>query len=142
MNSAIKKEYKFSQLTGDIIGCAMRLHAKLGNGYPEIIYQRGLAHEMEKTGITFSREVEMPVYYDGIKIGTRRADFIINEQVVLELKAVSGTNNRHTNQVLNYLKAYNMEIGLLINFGENSLRPKRFINSKFRNKNQINQRNQ
>ncbi len=142
MRSIVNKEYKFSRLTGDIIGCAMRLHAYLGNGYPEIIYQRGLAHEMNKTGITFSREVEMPVYYDGIQIGTRRADFIINEQVVLELKAVSEINSRHANQVLNYLKAYNLEVGLLINFGEESLRPKRFINSKSGNQNLINQRNQ
>jgi GxxExxY protein len=127
MKSNIDQRYLYSEITGGIIGCALRLHTSLGNGYPEVIYQRGMAYEMNKTGLEFGREVEMPVYYDEVQIGTRRADFIVINKVLLELKAVGEINNSHFNQVQNYLKAYKLEVGLLINFGENSLKWKRFI---------------
>jgi len=138
--SRINERYKHSELTGSVIGCAMKVHTQLGCGYPEVIYQRALARELEKCNIEYVREVEMPIYYDGLEIGYRRADFIIDRKIVIELKAVGEINNAHFNQVLNYLKAYKKEIGLLINFGEESLKFRRFINK--RNVNQRNKRNQ
>jgi len=126
--SRVNKKYKHSELTGNVIGCAMKVHSQLGCGYPEIIYQRALARELDKYGVKHMREVEMPIYYDGVEIGFRRADFIINDEVIVELKAVGEINNAHFNQILNYLKAYKKEIGLLINFGEESLKFRRFIN--------------
>ena len=108
----------------------MQVHSALGNGFPENIYQRSLAIELQEQGIEYQRELSMPLYYRGKSIGKRRVDFLVKEKVLVELKAVSEINNTHFNQILNYLSAYNLEIGLLINFGENSLKFKRFINSK------------
>lgn len=121
------KEFKHSEITGNIIGCAMRIHSELGPGYPEVIYQRAMAYEMDKSGLSFSREIEIPILYKGIQVGLRRADFIVKNAVVLELKAISELDKGNFNQVLNYLEAYKMEIGLLINFGRESLQFKRLI---------------
>lgn len=121
------KDYKHSEITGDIIGCAMRVHSGLGPGYPEVIYQRALAYEMDKAGLSFSREIDIPIIYDGVQVGLRRADFIVKNAVVLELKAISEMDKGNFNQVLNYLEAYKKEIGLLINFGTESLQFKRLI---------------
>ncbi|MFY0685285.1 MAG: GxxExxY protein [Balneola sp.] len=126
--SRINKRYKHSELTGSVIGCSMKVHAQLGCGYPEVIYQRALAQELSNCNLEFAREVEIPIYYNSMKIGYRRADFIIENKIVIELKAVGEINNAHYNQILNYLKAYQKEIGLLINFGEESLKFRRFIN--------------
>ncbi len=126
-----KEQYKYSDLTGKIIGCSMEVHKILGNGFQEVIYQRALASEMAFQGINFSREHEMPIYYKGDRIGTRRADFLIENVISLEIKAVIKTEDVHLAQAINYLEAYNLEIGLLINFGTKSLEFKRLINSKF-----------
>lgn len=125
----IKGNYKYSDLTEKIIGCSMKVHSFLGNGFPEVIYQRSLAFELEKSGINFKRELEQDIYYDNIKVGTRIVDFLIEDRVLVELKALGEINENHYSQVLNYLKAYKLEIGLLINFGAKSLQFKRFINS-------------
>jgi len=125
----IKGDYKYSDLTEKIIGCSMKVHTFLGNGFPEVIYQRSLAIELEKSGINFKRELEQDIYYDNIKVGTRIVDFLIEDRVLVELKALGEINENHYSQVLNYLKAYKLEIGLLINFGAKSLQFKRFINS-------------
>lgn len=124
---SVNKDYKHSETTGDIIGCAMRVHSALGPGYPEVIYQRSLAYEMDNRGLSFAREIEIPIMYDGIQVGLRRADFIVKNAVVLELKAISELDKGNFNQVLNYLEAYKKEIGLLINFGTESLQFKRLI---------------
>lgn len=126
----INKNYKHSDITEIIIGCAMKVHSFLGNGFPEIIYQRSLAIELEKTGIQFKREFIKDVYYDNIKVGTRIADFLVEDKVLIELKAISEITENNYSQILNYLKAYKLETGLLINFGANSLQFKRFINSR------------
>jgi GxxExxY protein len=126
----INKNYKHSDITESIIGCAMKVHSFLGNGFPEKIYQRSLAIELEKTGIQFKRELIKDVYYDNIKVGTRIADFLVEDKVLIELKAISEITENHYSQILNYLKAYKLETGLLINFGANSLQFKRFINSR------------
>ena len=113
------------ELTYKIIGCAMKVHNILGNGFQEVIYQRCLAIELDKIGLEFLREEEMPIYYDSIQVGTRRADFIIANQVLVELKAMVKLEDVHLAQGLNYLTAYQIEKGLLINFGATSLEVKR-----------------
>ena len=134
----IKKEYKYSELTAKIIGCAMSVHSALGNGFQEVIYQRALAIEMTDQGISFSREHEMPIYYKGQQIGTRRVDFLVEGLVSVELKAIIKLEDVHLAQAINYLEAYDLEIGLLINFGSKSLEFKRVQNKKFNQANQGN----
>lgn len=123
-------EYKHSDLTHSIIGCAMKVHSTLGNGFQEVIYQRALAIEFEKAGIVFVREKEMTIYYDGHDIETRRVDFMVDNKVMVELKALSALEDVHLAQAINYLEAYHCEIGLLINFGAKSLQFKRLIATK------------
>jgi GxxExxY protein len=113
------------ELTYKIIGCAMKVHNTLGNGFQEVIYQRCLAIELEKSGIEFLREQELPIFYEGIHVGTRRADFIVANEVMVELKALVKLDDVHLAQALNYLTAYQIEKGLLINFGSTSLEVKR-----------------
>lgn len=105
----------------------MKVHNTLGNGFQEVIYQRALAIELDKINLPFQREVEMPLFYDGQDIGTRRVDFLIDENISVELKAVTKPENVHLAQALNYLEAYKLEIGLLINFGNTKLEFKRLI---------------
>lgn len=123
------EEYKFQQLTHDIIGCAMEVHKFLGNGFQEVIYQRALAYELFKAGLEFDREIEQDIFYKDLKdpIGTRRADFVVAAKVLVELKALKQLEEVHCAQTLNYLKAYRLEVGPLINFGGKSLEWKRFI---------------
>ena len=105
----------------------MKVHRTLGNGFQEVIYQRALAIELENQGIGFVREQEMPIFYDGREIGTRRVDFFVEKKIMVELKALSTLEDVHMAQAINYLEAYRMEIGLLINFGAKSLQFKRVI---------------
>ncbi|MCL4509943.1 MAG: GxxExxY protein [Bacteroidetes bacterium] len=124
----IKKEYKYSAITEKIIGCAMKVHNTLGNGFQEVIYQRALAIKLSNAGIDFAREVEIPIHYDGQEIGTRRADFLVDGKVLVELKALTSLEDVHLAQCLNYLEAYGLEIGLLINFGAKRLEFRRLTN--------------
>ena len=129
----IKEEYKYSEITKIIIGCAMKVHSTLGNGFQEVIYQRALAIEMNKQGLSFKRELEMDIYYDNNHIGTRRVDFFVEDKIMVELKALVNLEKVHLAQALNYLEAYQIEIGLLINFGSPSLQFKRLtIEEKLR----------
>ena len=128
----IKEQYKYSALTEKIIGCAMAVHKALGNGFQEVIYQRALEIEMNLEGINFSREYEMPIYYRNQQIGTRRVDFLVEGTVSVELKAITKLEDVHFAQAINYLEAYNLEIGLLINFGEQSVNFKRLTNKKYK----------
>ncbi len=128
----IKEQYKYSDLTSKIIGCAMTVHKTLGNGFQEVIYQRALYIEMRLAGIDCSREFEMPIFYREQQIGTRRVDFLVENVISVELKAITKLEDVHLAQAINYLEAYNLEIGLLINFGENSLNFKRLTNKKFK----------
>ena len=124
-----EKDYKHSDITRKIIGAAMKVHSTLGNGFQEVIYQRALAIEMAKQGLSFQRELEMQIYYDGQEIGTRRVDFFVEEKIMVELKAVSKLEDVHLAQAINYLEAYKMEVGLLLNFGAKSLEYKRVVKS-------------
>jgi len=116
------------QLTFDIIGCAMKVHRTLGNGFQEVIYQRCLAIELQRAGIEFEREVSQTIYYDGINVGTRRADFVVENKVTVEIKAVINLEDVHLAQAKNYVVAYKFEKGLLINFGATSLQHKLIFN--------------
>ncbi|MGO4289291.1 GxxExxY protein [Chitinophaga sp. RAB17] len=127
----INPNYKHSELTGKIIGCAMHVHRVLGPGFQEVIYQRALAIEMDEKGILFEREKESPIYYKGLYVGGRRADFIVENVISVELKALVMTEQVHISQAKSYLKAYNVDTGLLINFGTPSLEFKRLFNDKF-----------
>ena len=119
------------EVTRRIIGAAMKVHGTMGNGFQEVIYQRALEIEMEDAGLKFSRELSMPIYYKGKNIGERRVDFFVEEKIMVELKAIIQLENVHLAQAKNYLEAYNMEVGLLINFGSISLQFKRLGNQKF-----------
>ena len=118
------------KLTYQIIGCAMKVHGTLGAGFQEVIYQRALEIELKRAEIEFGREVEQPIFYEGIEIGTRRADFIVGRRVVVELKALIALEKVHIAQAKNYVVAYDFDIGLLINFGAESLEYRRLFNSK------------
>src|SRR5665213_1782542 len=125
MKDIVNNSYKYSDLTGKIIGCAMNVHSTIGNGLQEAIYQRCLAIEMAKQGLSFDREMEMPIYYDGVEVGTRRVDFLVADKIMVDLKAISALEEIHLAQCLNYLEAYKLETGLLLNFGAKSLEIKR-----------------
>jgi len=124
-----EKEYKYFDITRKIIGAAMKVHSMLGNGFQEVIYQRALAIEMAKQGLSFQRELEMQIYYDGQEIGTRRVDFLVEDKVMVELKALTTLEDVHLAQAINYLEAYKLEVGLLLNFGAKSLEYRRLIKS-------------
>ena len=123
---------KHKDITQKIIGAAFEVHKFLGNGFQEVIYQRALAVEMRKAGLEFAREIKQDIFYKDFPkpIGTRRADFVVAGKVLVELKAITVLEDVHEAQLLNYLKAYRLEVGLLINFGEKSLKYKRRILSQ------------
>ena len=112
-------------LTYKIIGCAMKVHNNLGNGFQEIIYQRALEIEFKESKIEYSRELEMPIDYKGFEIGIRRVDFLVENTILVELKSLIKLENVHLAQGLNYLVCYKINIGLLLNFGSIKLEYKR-----------------
>lgn len=125
----MKQDLKYSDITEKIIGASFEVHKFLGNGFQEVIYQRALAYEFTQAGLSFAREIEQEIYYKELEepIGTRRADFIIEGKVLVELKAIKELEDVHLAQVLNYLKVYKLEVGLLLNFGSKSLTFKRLV---------------
>jgi len=122
-------ELKYKGITEKIIGASFEVHKFLGNGFQEVTYQRALAWELKQAGLTFAREIEQEIFYKELQeaIGTRRADFVVEGKVLVELKAIIELDDVHLAQVLNYLKAYSLEVGLLINFGSKSLTFKRLV---------------
>lgn len=122
----------FDDLTYKINGGAMKVHNTLGNGFQEVTYQRCLVIELERAGLGFTRELEQDIFYDGIHVGTRRADFIVENDIIVELKAIINLEDVHLAQAKNYLTAYDKPIGLLINFGGTSLQFKKVYNPKYR----------
>jgi GxxExxY protein len=122
------------ELSYKIIGCAMKVHNKLGPGFQEVIYQRCLAIELDRAGLSFAREQEHTIFYDGIDVGTRRADFVVEDKIVVELKALVNLEDVHLAQAKNYVVAYDFPYGLLINFGSQSLQTKLLFNPKYQTK--------
>ena len=117
------------EITYKVNGCAMTVHSTLGNGFQEVIYQRCLAIELENAGLSFSREIDQTIYYNNIEVGTRRADFVVENQIIVELKALISLEDVHLAQAKNYTVAYDFPVGLLINFGSISLQIKKVFNS-------------
>lgn len=122
-------ELQHSDITEKIIGAAFEVHSFLGNGFQEVIYQRALGHELSLKGLSFHREIAVDIFYKDLEkpIGTRRADFIVEEKVLVEIKAVINLEEVHWAQILNYLRAYKLPVGLLINFGSKSMQFKRMV---------------
>lgn len=118
----------YEELTHKIIGCAMKVHSTLGNGFQEVIYQRALAIEMQNQYLDYQRELAMCIFYDGVNIGTRRVDFFVEDTIMVEIKAVIQLDDVHLAQAMNYCQAYNLPIGLLLNFGSRKLEFKRVYN--------------
>ena len=118
------------ELTSKIIGCAMKVHRTLGSGFQEVIYQRALAVEMEDAGLGFERELDIPIFYNQKQIGSRRVDFLVAGQILVELKAISKVEEIQLAQMINYLEAFKLPLGLLINFGEKSLYFRRFVKTR------------
>ena len=123
------EDLKYQDVTQKIIGASFEVHKFLGNGFQEVIYQRALGYELGKVGLSFARELEQDIYYKDFRepIGTRRADFIVEGRILVELKAIIQLEDVHLAQALNYLKAYRLEVGLLINFGAKSVEFKRLV---------------
>jgi GxxExxY protein len=126
----------YTPFTHRALGCAMRVHSILGTGFPEVIYQRALAIELAREGMTAQREVETPIYFRGQQIGSRRVDFMVEgppleKPILLELKATADLTDSHFAQIINYLEAYRLHVGLLLNFGSTSLQYRRFVKSTF-----------
>jgi len=120
------------KLTHEIIGCAMEVHNILGNGFQEVVYQRALSVEMNLRYIDHQREFEMPLFYKDIDVGQRRVDFLVANEISVEIKAIVNLEDVHLAQAMNYLEAYNIQTGLLINFGAKSLQVKRLFNKKYK----------
>ena len=123
------EEYLHAGLTKEVLGAGMRVHTQLGVGFPEVIYQRCLAIELRERGLAFERELDLPLFYRGENVGSRRVDFLVAGAVLVELKAVSETTLLHQAQVPNYLNAYQLEVALLLNFGTPRLTYKRLVNT-------------
>jgi len=126
MNYVNEKYYK-SDITAKIIQAALKVHNYLGTGFQEIIYQRALEIEFSELGLNFEREKEMPIFYKGLEIGSRRVDFLVEGDIMVELKALTQLEDVHIAQLINYIEAYKVKVGLLINFGAKKLEVKRFI---------------
>lgn len=132
------EQYKYADITEKIIGCAMKVHRYFGLGFPEIIYQRALIYELEKMSLKCQAEVEKDIYYEEHFIGKRRLDLMVENAVLVELKAISELDKSSYNKVINYLNVFKIDVGLLLNFGCESLQYKRFINTKSNQRNPTN----
>ena len=124
-------DYKYKEITEKIIGSAMKVHAALGNGFQEVIYQRALEIELEEAHLRFAREFNMPVFYKGRQIGERRVDFFVEEENNGGIKSYYTIRKCPFSTSKKLFGAYNMQVGLLINFGSISLQFKRLENAKF-----------
>lgn len=127
MDKYINNKFYKSDITGNIIGCAQKVHKYLGNGFQEVIYQRALEIEFEKEKLKFEREKEMDIFYEDRLVGNRRVDFLVDGDVMVELKALTKLEDVNIAQLINYIEAYKVKVGLLINFGAKSLEVKRYI---------------
>ena len=139
MNLKYLTKEQQDKITHSIIGCAMEVHNILGNGFQEVVYQRALSIEMNLRNIEHQREFEMPLSYKGFDIGSRRVDFLVMKEISIEIKAIINLEDVHLAQAMNYLEAYNLQTGLLINFGAKSLQFKRLFNKSWKSKNPENQ---
>lgn len=120
-----KDDVEDEALTATIIGCAMQVHRTLGPGFLESVYENAFAHEMRKAGLRVECQAPIQVRYDGIVVGDFRADVWVERRILVENKVVLALSPLHEAQLVNYLVATGVEIGLLINFGASRLEFKR-----------------
>lgn len=132
MNKILKTKEEINDLTHRVIGCAMEVHRQLGNGFQEVVYQRSLSIELNLNNIAHERELEMPLLYKGLDVGTRRVDFFVEGCLMVEIKAIEQLEGVHKAQAINYCEAYHVSDGLLINFGAQSLQFHRVYNKKIK----------
>lgn len=123
------QDLKYHELTEKIIGCAMKVHRYFGPGFPEVVYKRALIIELRKLGISCREEVVRDIIYEEKTIHKRRLDMLVEDVVLVELKAIKEIDNAEMNQILNYLRVFQIEVGLLLNFGGPSLFFKRYIHT-------------
>ncbi|PIP13279.1 MAG: GxxExxY protein [bacterium (Candidatus Stahlbacteria) CG23_combo_of_CG06-09_8_20_14_all_40_9] len=123
-----KEEFLYEELTYKIVGIGMKIHRELGPGFLEAVYEEAMIIELQKAGIIFKNQVELDVYYRGEKLNKKyRADFIIDDKVLVELKGTHGLTETDEAQMINYLKATKLQVGLMLNFGKSSLEWKRIV---------------
>ncbi len=127
MDNYINNKYYKSEITAQVIKCSYSVHNYLGNGFQEVVYQRALAIEFREIGLKYEREKEMLIIYKGKAIGGRRVDFLVDGDIMVELKALIQLEDVHIAQLMNYIEAYKVKVGLLINFGAKELEVRRFI---------------
>ena len=132
----IKEQYIHSEITSEILNIAFEVHRIIGPGFAESVYQRAMVVECNLRDVETDPEIELPIFYKNIKVGSRRADLLIKKKVIVELKAVIELNDIHLAQAINYLEAFNLEVGLLLNFGNKSLQYKRIIDPRLLKQNQ------
>lgn len=126
----IKEQYIHSEITSEILNVAFEVHKIIGPGFAESVYHRSMIVECNLRNLEAESEIDLPIFYKSIWVGSRRADLLIKKKVIVELKAVSELNEIHLAQAINYLEAFNLEVGLLLNFGSKSLQFKRLIHPK------------
>ncbi len=122
------ERYGFEPASQQTIGAALEVMRQLGPGFREAVYQEALCIELRKRGIRYERQVEIPVYYEGVQVGTHVLDLVVEGTVVVELKAISVLTEVHRAQLVAYLRASNLRVGLLLNFGELPLGIRRVVN--------------
>lgn len=131
----INEKYIHSDITSAILGAAFEVHKQIGCGFVEAVYHRAMLWELYLRKIEHESEKELPIYYKNHKVGSRRADILVNKLVIIELKATSQLENIHLAQAINYLETFNLDVGLLLNFGSRSLEYKRVIHPKYLHRN-------
>lgn len=122
--------FRYSEITDRIIRSALKIHAHFGSGFPEMVYQKSLMVELESAGLKFAAGTERAIHYNGRLVGHKWLDLVVEEQILIEIKAINEVDKSCYNQVINYLKIFDLEVGLLLNFGSESLQTKRFVASR------------
>jgi GxxExxY protein len=131
----IKEEYKHSELTDKIIGVFIKVYNTLGWGFLEKVYENAMVFELTKNGLHVVSQKPIKVYYEGEQVGFYAADLHVNNSVIIELKAAESLCEEHEAQLLNYLKATDIEIGLLLNFGKKPQFKKKVFSTEFKPQN-------
>ncbi len=125
-------KYKYNDITEKILKVAFEVHSTLQSGFAESVYHKAMIIESTKQGLNFISEFELGIFYKNEKVGARRVDMFYEKTIPVELKALSGLEDAHLAQAINYLEAFNLEIGMLLNFGAKSLEYRRLYNNKFK----------
>ena len=121
---------QYSEVTDKIVRSAIKVYTYFGSGFAELEYQKSLMVELEGAGLKFKAGTERSIYYNGRLVGKRWLDLVVEEQILVEVKAIKELDKSSYNQIINYLKVFDLEVGLLLNFGGENLQFKRFVASR------------